>query len=129
MSIVFNLAYAEDSYSDLPDIIDCVFKVDATLEYDIISKRFGAKSNTNTSFSFKIAGLSRGKPVIVGNIASAELQIVKNTGSVVYLIEDLQYGYNVMAIFLKTKKMSITKQYAASDGSPFVYSWVGEAIF
>lgn len=127
--LLCTFSFGGEDYSELPDVINCKFKAEAVVDYSIIYKKYEAKSGTKASFSFKIAGLSRGKPVIVGENASNELQIVKKAGNVVYLVENLGLGYNVIAIFLESKKVTLTKQYDIGNGSPFVYSWVGEAIY
>lgn len=120
---------AETDYSKLPDVIVCNFKVQAVLDYSVGYKRFDAVAGKDSTFSFKIAGLSRGKPVIVGESASNELIFIKNVGNVIYLVENVENGYNVITLFLKTKKVTLTKQYDIGNGSPFVYSWVGDAIY
>jgi hypothetical protein len=123
------IAFAEEDYSKLPDVIICNFKVEAILNYSVASKQFEAKAGKDTSFSFKLAGVSRGKPVIIGENASNELMIIKKVGNIIYFAENLEFGYNILALFLSTKKVTLTKQYDVGNGSPYVYSWVGDAIY
>lgn len=121
---------AETDFNKFPDVINCQFKVQATIDYSVTYKKFETEAGKDTfNFSFKIAGLSRGKPVIVSEDASNELLFIKHVGNSVYLVEDVELGFNVIMINLKSKKVTLTKQYDIGNGSPFVYAWVGEAIY
>lgn len=130
IAVAFSFSSAETDFSKLPDVINCHFKYMAVLDYSVTYKKYEAEAGIDSSaFNFKIAGLSRGKPVIVGDSDSNELLFIKHVRNTVYLVEDIPNGFNVIMLNLKTKKVTLSKQYDIGNGSPFVYSWVGEAIF
>ncbi len=58
------LVFARGTPPTVPDVITCHFKVQAVLNYPVVYKRYDSKVGAEPSFSFKLAGLSRGKPLI-----------------------------------------------------------------
>jgi len=123
-----SLLFADDSLPpNTPDIVTCNFKRISTCYYDSIEKNYLGESKKENSFSFKIAGLSRGKPVLVGKDASSELKILKIIGSRIYLVENPELGLNIITLYLDTKQVSMTKQYGLAG--VYTLAAVGELSF